>query len=114
MLIVMNAVLDVLRHFVGKIGDYESAFVLRSRRRFVKHMAEGDTDAAVAEMESCLKRLQKARVHRRARQGDDAAGYAGGGSSAGPEGAHAVDGGGRNPSLSDRGGGLAPGVRGEG
>ncbi len=64
MLIVMNAVLDVLRHFVGKIGDYESAFVLQSRRRFVKHMAEGDTDAAVAEMESCLKRLQKGYLSR--------------------------------------------------
>lgn len=64
MLIVMNAVLDVLRHFVGKIGDYENAFVLPSRRRFVKHMAEGDADAAVAEMEACLKRLQKSYLSR--------------------------------------------------
>ena len=59
MLIVMNAVLDVLRHFIGKIGSYDNAFVLPSRRRFMKHFTDGDAAAAVAEMESCLKRLQR-------------------------------------------------------
>jgi GntR family transcriptional repressor for pyruvate dehydrogenase complex len=59
MVIVMNGVLDVLRHFISKIGDYDNAFVLPSRVRFMKHLTEGDADAAVAEMELCLKRLQR-------------------------------------------------------
>jgi DNA-binding FadR family transcriptional regulator len=59
MVIVMNGVLDVLRHFISKIGDYDNAFVLPSRVRFMKHLSAGDADAAVAEMELCLKRLQR-------------------------------------------------------
>jgi GntR family transcriptional regulator, transcriptional repressor for pyruvate dehydrogenase complex len=59
MVTVMNGVLDVLSHFVGRIGDYNNDFVLPSRRRFMKHMAERDVEAAVAEMESSLKRLQR-------------------------------------------------------
>ncbi|GAP37919.1 GntR family transcriptional regulator [Piscinibacter sakaiensis] len=60
MIIVMDGVLDVLHHFVRTIGEYQNAFVLPSRRRFMKHMEEGDVEAAVAEMESSLKRLQRA------------------------------------------------------
>ena len=59
MVIVMSGVLDVLQHFVSSIGDYQNAFVLPSRKRFVKHLVEGDADAAVAEMETSLKRLQR-------------------------------------------------------
>jgi DNA-binding FadR family transcriptional regulator len=59
MVIVMSGVLDVLQHFIRTIGDYHNAFVLPSRRRFMKHLAEGDVGAAVAEMESSLKRLQR-------------------------------------------------------
>lgn len=57
--IVMNGVLDVLSHFVGKIGEYPNSFVLPSRRRFMKHFVARDADAAVAEMEASLKRLQR-------------------------------------------------------
>lgn len=60
MIIVMDGVLDVLHHFVRTIGDYQNAFVLPSRRRFMKHMEEGNVEGAVAEMESSLKRLQRA------------------------------------------------------
>ncbi|HEY4067547.1 MAG TPA: GntR family transcriptional regulator [Burkholderiaceae bacterium] len=60
MIIVMDGVLDVLHHFVRNIGDYQNAFVLPSRRRFMKHMEEGNVEGAVAEMESSLKRLQRA------------------------------------------------------
>ncbi len=60
MIIVMDGVLDVLHHFVRTIGDYQNAYVLPSRRRFMKHMEEGNVEAAVAEMESSLKRLQSA------------------------------------------------------
>jgi hypothetical protein len=48
-----------LRQFIQTLGEYENAFVLPSRKRFMKHMHEGDADAAVAEMEANLKRLQK-------------------------------------------------------
>lgn len=59
MVTVMNGVLDVLSHFIGRIGDYNNDFVLPSRQRFMKHMAERNAEAAVAEMEASLKRLQR-------------------------------------------------------
>lgn len=59
MVIVMNGVLNVLAEFIGQVGHYENAYVLPSRRRFLKHLAARDSDAAVAEMESILKRLQR-------------------------------------------------------
>ena len=59
MVIVMDGVLSVLLMFVRSIGDYQNAYVLPSRRRFMKHMEEGNVEAAVAEMESSLKRLQR-------------------------------------------------------
>lgn len=64
MLIVMNGVLDVLRHFISTIGEHENAYVMPSRRRFMKHMESGDAEAAVAEMEASLKRLQKSYLSR--------------------------------------------------
>ena len=64
MVIVMNGVLDVLRHFISKIGNYDNAYVLPSRVRFMKHLTAGDADAAVAEMELCLKKLQKSYMSR--------------------------------------------------
>ncbi len=59
MVVVMKGVLDVLEHFIRTIGPYENAFVLPSRRRFLKHMMNRDAEAAVAEMEASLKRLQR-------------------------------------------------------
>lgn len=59
MVILMDGVLTVLRHFVQSIGDYGNAFVLPSRRRFMKFMEARDAEGAVAEMESSLKRLQR-------------------------------------------------------
>ncbi|MDB5817291.1 MAG: GntR family transcriptional regulator [Rhizobacter sp.] len=56
---VMEGVLNVLGSFIQSIGNYENAFVLPSRRRFVKHLIAGDAEAAVAEMETSLKRLQR-------------------------------------------------------
>ena len=37
----MNGVLDVLKVFIHKIGDYQKTFVLSSRSRFMKHLEEG-------------------------------------------------------------------------
>jgi len=59
MIVIMNSVLDVLKHFVSEIGRQENNFVLPSRRRFMKHFIAKNYDAAVSEMESCLRRLQR-------------------------------------------------------
>ncbi|NDG40969.1 MAG: FadR family transcriptional regulator [Betaproteobacteria bacterium] len=64
MVIMMNGVLDVLKYFIHKIGDYKNTFVLPSRRRFMKHLEEGHVEAAVAEMETSLKRLQRSYLSR--------------------------------------------------
>lgn len=58
-LTVMNAVLDVLRDFIKKIGSYDNTFVLPSRKRFMKHFIAKDIEAATAEMEKNLKLMQK-------------------------------------------------------
>lgn len=70
MVIVMNGVLNVLAEFIGQIGHEENAYVLPSRRRFLKHLAAKDADAAAAEMESSLKRLQRSYL---SKVGEDAA-----------------------------------------
>ena len=62
--VVMNAVLDVLRGFIETIGEYPNRHVLPSRRRFIAHLEAGDADAAVAEMEASLKRLQQTYLSR--------------------------------------------------
>lgn len=58
-LIVMDSVLAVLRHFVQTIGPYENSFVLPSRKRFLKLMEARDAQGAISEMEASLKRLQR-------------------------------------------------------
>jgi GntR family transcriptional regulator, transcriptional repressor for pyruvate dehydrogenase complex len=57
--IVMDSMLAVLRHFVQTIGPYENSFVPPSRKRFIKLMEARDVQGAIAEMESSLKRLQR-------------------------------------------------------
>jgi GntR family transcriptional regulator, transcriptional repressor for pyruvate dehydrogenase complex len=58
--VVMGGVLDVLQHVVRSTGNSENDdFVLPSRKRFMKHLQAGNAQAAVAEMETCLKRLQR-------------------------------------------------------
>ncbi|MFI5444544.1 FadR/GntR family transcriptional regulator [Polaromonas sp. UC242_47] len=59
MVIVMDGVLSVLRHYIESIGEYENAFVLPSRKRFMKFMEVRDAEGAVTEMEASLKRLQR-------------------------------------------------------
>jgi GntR family transcriptional repressor for pyruvate dehydrogenase complex len=56
---VMNGVLDIMAKFIASIPPYDNSFVTPSRRRFLKHFAARDADAAVAEMNSLLKRLEK-------------------------------------------------------
>ncbi|WP_306545795.1 FadR/GntR family transcriptional regulator [Malikia spinosa] len=59
MVTVMDGLLAVLRHYVFSIGNYDNAFVMPSRQRFMKCMEVRDVEGAVAEMESSLKRLQQ-------------------------------------------------------
>jgi DNA-binding FadR family transcriptional regulator len=59
MVTVVNGLLDILRGFLDEIGSFDNGFVLASRRRFMKHFTAGNSEAAVAEMESSLKRLQR-------------------------------------------------------
>lgn len=62
--LMMDGILGVLRHFIQTIGDHHNPYTLPSRRRFMKHMEEGDVAGAVAEMESSLKRLERAYLSR--------------------------------------------------
>ncbi|MDO9504291.1 MAG: FCD domain-containing protein [Hydrogenophaga sp.] len=64
MVIVMDGLLTVLAQFIQTIGAYENTFVLPSRKRFLKHLEEGNTEAAVAEMETSLRRLQRGYLSR--------------------------------------------------
>lgn len=59
MVIIMDGMLKVLSQYIQSLGEYENSFVLPSRKRFLKHMQEGNAAAAVDEMEASLKRLQK-------------------------------------------------------
>jgi DNA-binding FadR family transcriptional regulator len=64
MVIMMDGLLKVLGQFIQSIGEYENTFVPPSRKRFIKHLKDGDAEAAVAEMEANLKRLQKGYLSR--------------------------------------------------
>jgi GntR family transcriptional regulator, transcriptional repressor for pyruvate dehydrogenase complex len=59
MVIVMESLLDVMQHFIRAIGQTRNPWVLPSRRRFMKQFAARDGDAAVAEMERHLERLNR-------------------------------------------------------
>jgi GntR family transcriptional regulator, transcriptional repressor for pyruvate dehydrogenase complex len=59
MVVMVGSVLDVLRQFIRSIGEYPNRHVLPSRKRFIAHLEARDADAAVAEMEASLKKLQR-------------------------------------------------------
>jgi GntR family transcriptional repressor for pyruvate dehydrogenase complex len=59
MVVVMNAVLDIMVRFLATIGPYDNTLVTPSRRRFMKHFAAGRADAAVLEMETLLTKLEE-------------------------------------------------------
>ena len=56
--ITMEAVMEVMRKFIERIGPSENAYTVPSRRRLLKHLRARDADAAVAEMTKFLERLQ--------------------------------------------------------
>lgn len=59
MAIVMEALLDVMSHFIQAVGQTKNPWVLPSRRRFMKHLEARESDAAVIEMEQHLERLNR-------------------------------------------------------
>jgi len=56
--ITMEGVMEVMREFVKAIGPSDNPYTLPSRRRLLKHLRARDADAAVAEMNKFLQRLQ--------------------------------------------------------
>jgi len=56
--ITMEGVMEVMREFVKAIGPSDNPYTLPSRRRLLKHLRARDADAAVAEMNKFLERLQ--------------------------------------------------------
>ncbi|MBL8359190.1 MAG: FadR family transcriptional regulator [Rubrivivax sp.] len=57
--ITMEGVMEVLGHFIARIGPRENPFTLPSRRRFLKHLRARDAEAAAAEMTRFLERMQQ-------------------------------------------------------
>jgi len=59
MVIVMQALVDVMQHFIRRIGQSRASWVLPARRRFIRHLEAGEVDAAVLEMKQQLERLNR-------------------------------------------------------
>lgn len=57
--IVMEALIDVMQHFIRAIGQTRNPWVMPSRRRFMKAFETGDIEGAVAEMRRHLERLNR-------------------------------------------------------
>lgn len=68
MAIMMEAIMEIMQHFIAAIGPRDNAYVLPSRRRFMRHMEARDADRAVAEMERHLRRLNRAYLTHAARK----------------------------------------------
>lgn len=57
LVLVMDALLNVLREFVSHVGSVMGMDVIHSRRRLIAHMQRGDVEHAVKEMQKHLKIL---------------------------------------------------------
>jgi DNA-binding FadR family transcriptional regulator len=58
LVITMEGIVEVFGQFIAQIGPSDNAFILPSRRRFMKHLRARDAAAAAAEMTKALVRLQ--------------------------------------------------------
>ncbi|MDN5896679.1 MAG: FCD domain-containing protein [Nocardioides sp.] len=56
---MMRGLMEVMAKIVIRLGPTEGDVVLRSRRRFMKHLRNKDADAAVEEMIKHLERMHK-------------------------------------------------------
>ncbi len=59
MMIVMEALIDVMQHFIRAIGQKQNPWVMPSRRRFIRHFEAREREAAMAEMEQHLVQLNR-------------------------------------------------------
>lgn len=64
MVTIMQALLTASQQLILRVGSYDGGFIVTSRRRFLKHLAARDVDAAVGEMERQLRRCQRIYVQR--------------------------------------------------
>ena len=60
MLIVLtDALMEMTRHFVERVGYMPNRYVMPSRRRLLAYLQSKDGESAAQEMASMLKRLQR-------------------------------------------------------
>jgi GntR family transcriptional regulator, transcriptional repressor for pyruvate dehydrogenase complex len=59
LMIVTNAMLSIVADFVRSLGEYDSRFVLPSRRSFLKKFAAGNAEEAAKELEESITRLYR-------------------------------------------------------
>jgi GntR family transcriptional regulator, transcriptional repressor for pyruvate dehydrogenase complex len=59
LMIVTDGMMRIVADFVRSLGEYDSRFVLASRRAFMRSFIAGDIDAAVAEFEESINRLYR-------------------------------------------------------
>lgn len=59
LIILTDALMEMTRHFVERIGYMPNRYVIPSRRRLLACLKARDGDAAAAEMKSLLQRLQR-------------------------------------------------------
>lgn len=59
LIILTDALMEMTRHFVEKVGYMPNRYVMPSRRRLLAHLAAKDGEAAAIEMKSLLQRLQR-------------------------------------------------------
>jgi DNA-binding FadR family transcriptional regulator len=57
--ILTDALMEMTRHFVERVGYLPNRYVMPSRRRLLAHLRAGDGEAAAKEMASMLRRLQR-------------------------------------------------------
>ena len=59
LIILTDALMEMTRHFVEKVGYMPNRYVMPSRRLLLAHLRAKDGAAAAAEMKSLLQRLQR-------------------------------------------------------
>jgi GntR family transcriptional regulator, transcriptional repressor for pyruvate dehydrogenase complex len=59
LIILTDALMEMTRHFVERVGYMPNRYVMPSRRRLLAYVRAGDADAAAKEMAALLKRLQR-------------------------------------------------------
>jgi DNA-binding FadR family transcriptional regulator len=59
LIIMTDGILNIVRDFIRVLGEYDSRFVLASRRLFMRKFIAGDAEAAAQELEESITRLYR-------------------------------------------------------